>query len=410
MFTAEATVQSVVSALHSDEYRNLPGDEEPIDWSDPVARLTEPLEMDDLLPKAVTGTREMDTLQDIDLMTTTRSEKRIADKTFRQSTPGSAAAFRAADAATGLRKMTTGDFARKMLAREGSEYEWGGTRKSTGYDCSGIIQRIMSNNGFTNFPRVSGDIYAHSKEISVEKAIKTRGAILWTEGHIAVSLGNGKTIEARGEDYGVVIADAHGRFTGGGLLPELQLGKAKLEAGRSKVKGKRIFNNQGGGLNKVTSSLVSAPMVFGSIVGEVYEPKVKRPGRPSTSGPQGLGFVPAKYRSVIKQAADEYGLSARLLGIMAKHESGFDPKAVSSAGAQGLFQVMPLHGLDKPFNPKANAMKAASIFANYLNLANGNLRLALAYYNAGPNASREVLEERMRAYSDPILAEFRGGN
>lgn len=412
MSLLDDTIAQVIQATHSDDYRNLPGEEEPIDYTlDPVARLTEPLEVDNLLPTAVTG-REMDTLQDIDLMTTSGRERKQAQKTFRQSTPGSSASFQAAQAATGMRKMTTGDFARKMLAREGSEYEWGGTSKATGYDCSGIIQKIMQNNGFTNFPRVSGDIYAHSKKISVEKAIKTRGAILWTEGHIAVSLGNGKTIEARGEDYGVVIANAHGRFTGGGLLPELQLGKAAIEASRSKVKQKPVFTRRSfDPLNKVTSSLTTAPMVFGSIMGEVYEPKTRHPGRPSATGRQGLGFVPGKYRSIIKQAAERHGLSARLLGVIAKHESGFDPNAVSSAGAQGLFQIMPLHGLrDKAFNPKANAMKAAEIFANYLELANGNLRLALAYYNAGPNASKELIQERMRVYSDPILQELRGGN
>lgn len=168
--------------------------------------------------------------QTADAMTSTASEQRIAEETVKATTPGSSANFQAAQGATMPRQMTTGDFAQEMLRREGAEYEWGGTSRKTGFDCSGIINRIMRNRGFPNFPRTSGEIYAHSKKVSLKKAINTRGAILWKEGHIAVSLGNGKTIEAMGEEYGVVVGDAKGRFTGGGILPELKLGKGLHEA------------------------------------------------------------------------------------------------------------------------------------------------------------------------------------
>lgn len=167
-----------------------------------------------------------------DVMTNTSAEKRLAEKTFKQQTPGSSGAFASAEAATKQEQFTTGDFVRKLLKHKGEEYEWGGTTKRTGFDCSGLIYRTMLNAGYGGFPRTSGDIYAHSKHISVERAIKTPGAILWHEGHIAVSLGNGKTIEAMGEDYGVVEGDAHDRFTGGGLLPEVPVGKVRQELKR----------------------------------------------------------------------------------------------------------------------------------------------------------------------------------
>lgn len=121
----------------------------------------------------------------------------------------------------GVSNMTRHQLLAKARSRLGDEYEWGGTTKATGYDCSGLLFRIMQNNGYTSFPRTSTEIYNHSRKISVKKALKTPGAILWHEGHIALSAGDGvHTVEAMGEDYGVVEGLAGDRFTGGGILPE----------------------------------------------------------------------------------------------------------------------------------------------------------------------------------------------
>lgn len=169
-----------------------------------------------------------------DKMTITARERALARKTAASVTPGSSAHFQAAQAATGISKKqakrlrTTGDLAAKALTFRGEEYEWGGTTRATGLDCSGLIWRIMNNSGYDFAPRHSSAIYEHSNKVSLKKAINTRGAILYTPGHIAISLGNGKTIEARGEEYGVVIGDAHGRFKYGGILPELQVGKGNF--------------------------------------------------------------------------------------------------------------------------------------------------------------------------------------
>ena len=60
--------------------------------------------------------------------------------------------------------------------------------------------------------------------ISVESAIATRGALLvrGPNGHIAISLGNGWTIEARGKAYGVGIFPANGRaWTTGAIIPAI---------------------------------------------------------------------------------------------------------------------------------------------------------------------------------------------
>lgn len=392
--------------------------------NDPVAHISDERMTESMLPSGLQDTRavrEPDTRSEIDVMTTSPKERRQARETYKAQTPGSAAGFQAAEAATKLNKPSTGDFVRKMLAKEGMEYEWGGTSKETGWDCSGIIYDIMTSQGFSNFPRTSGEIYEHSKKISLKKAIKTRGAILWHEGHIAVSLGNGKTIEAMGEAYGVVIGNAEGRFTHGGLLPELTPGKARQEGGKAKLtKIIRQTATPGDPLNRVTSfsSITSPAMVFGSVLGEMNSKQTTVKAWDDNRESRGLGFVPKKYRPMILAAAEQTGLSARLLGAIARHESiNFDKdvmafRQASSAGALGPMQVMPLHtatyGEAFTRNVKQNFLVGAQIFASYLNKAGGDLRLALAYYNAGPNASESLIQRRKREYSDPILDLFYG--
>ncbi|WP_163870143.1 hypothetical protein [Myxococcus eversor] len=57
------------------------------------------------------------------------------------------------------------------------------------------------------------------------EALRTRGALLYRPGHVAISLGDRRTIEARGSAYGVNIFSANGRgWTSGALIPGLKYG------------------------------------------------------------------------------------------------------------------------------------------------------------------------------------------
>lgn len=85
--------------------------------------------------------------------------------------------------------------------------------------------------------------------------------------------------------------------------------------------------------------------------------------------------------------AEEYNLDPKLMATVMQIEScGYAP-ALSGSGAQGLFQVMPMHfhSDDDPFDPDTNARSSARVLSDCLRRANGSAGLAMACYNGGPS-------------------------
>lgn len=104
------------------------------------------------------------------------------------------------------------------MAQSGDRYVWGAEGPDA-WDCSGLVLGAAAAAGLPGLPHYSGSQIDMASKIPVGQAIATPGAILWHPGHIAISRGNGQTIEARGVAYGVGSWGAEGRFTQGGLLP-----------------------------------------------------------------------------------------------------------------------------------------------------------------------------------------------
>lgn len=93
------------------------------------------------------------------------------------------------------------------------------------------------------------------------------------------------------------------------------------------------------------------------------------------------------YDALIIDAASKYNVDGDLIKAIIKVESNFNHKAVSKKGAKGLMQLMPqtalMLGVSDCFHPKNNIDGGIRYISYLISLYNGNLRLALAAYNAG---------------------------
>lgn len=95
-----------------------------------------------------------------------------------------------------------------------------------------------------------------------------------------------------------------------------------------------------------------------------------------------------EFQKTINEAARENNLDPKLVNAIIEQESGFNPNAVSEAGAVGLMQLMPdtaRHlGVKDPLNPHENVRAGTKYLSSLLNRYQGNVVLALSAYNAGP--------------------------
>lgn len=103
-----------------------------------------------------------------------------------------------------------------------------------------------------------------------------------------------------------------------------------------------------------------------------------------------LGGDERRYEALIQTLCKKHNVDTALVKAVIKAESDFDPNAVSNKGAQGLMQLMPATARDlqvsDSFDPHENLEGGISYLRRLLDMFNGNLRLAIAAYNAGENA------------------------
>ena len=98
----------------------------------------------------------------------------------------------------------------------------------------------------------------------------------------------------------------------------------------------------------------------------------------------------AQYDELINNAAKGANIRPDLVRAVIQVESGFNPRARSSKGAMGLMQLMPATaaglGVQNPYNPEENIRGGTAYLRQLLDKYGNNEELALAAYNAGPDA------------------------
>ena len=133
-------------------------------------------------------------------------------------------------------------------------------------------------------------------------------------------------------------------------------------------------------------------------------------------GPTGQHpLVHPRVDSAIRSAASAHGLDPDLVRAVVSVESGFNSAAVSPKGAAGLMQLMPdtarETGVNNVFDERQNVAGGSRYLALLLGRFNGDHVLALAAYNAGPEAVRAhrgippYPETRM--YVNKVMAKYR---
>jgi len=114
---------------------------------------------------------------------------------------------------------------------------------------------------------------------------------------------------------------------------------------------------------------------------------------PTAATATGAGAGSTPYDALIDQAATRYGVDPAVLHGLIEQESGFDPNATSSAGAQGLTQLMPgtasSLGVANPLDPAQSIEGGARYLGQLMSQFGGNVTDALAAYNAGPGAVQQ---------------------
>ncbi|GAA1256645.1 transglycosylase SLT domain-containing protein [Oryzihumus leptocrescens] len=275
------------------------------------------------------------------------------------STVGGADPASATTSATGDQVVAD---ARRYL---GVPYVWGGTDPQQGLDCSGLVQRVYADLG-VDLPRVAAD--QASQGTPVASLAQARPGDLLAFGdpvdHIGIYAGNGQ----------MVVAPKTGDVV-------------KVEAVyRTPTAIRRILPDT------ATASTAYAGAATGA-----------------------LAAAPAAYRDLFTAAAARHGVPASLLASVARAESGFNPSAVSHAGALGLMQLMPGTARSlgvNPLDPGQAVDGAARLLAQDLRTF-GSTELAVAAYNAGPDAVRSYggvpPYAETRAYVQRVLAYQNGG-
>lgn len=115
--------------------------------------------------------------------------------------------------------------------------------------------------------------------------------------------------------------------------------------------------------------------------------------RTQPAAPQKKKGLHTPFEHFINQAATTHQVDPDLIKAIIMAESRYNPKAVSKRGARGLMQLMPITakslGVEDSFDPEDNINGGVMYFRKLLDRFDGNVKFALAAYNAGSRYVRK---------------------
>ncbi len=136
--------------------------------------------------------------------------------------------------------------------------------------------------------------------------------------------------------------------------------------------------------------------------------------RPTTEERRSKRMSSPRLNSIISNVSNMYQIDSHLVKAVIKAESDFDYKAVSDKGALGLMQLMPHtateFGVFDPLDPQQNIRGGVRYLKQLLVKFDGNIYLALAAYNAGPDQVNKHNGippfEETRTFVDRVLGYY----
>lgn len=234
-------------------------------------------------------------------------------------------------AAFGVTGVSGNDIVNAANKYLGIPYKYGGNDPATGLDCSSLVQHVFKEFGIS-LPRVAADQARQGTKVDSLAQAKPGDLVAFGSpvDHIGIYIGNNKMIVAPRAGEVVKVQDVY-----------------------------------------------TTPTAIRRIIPEN-----------TGSGVGSFGALSSQFDGLFAQAGAKHGISPQLLAAVAKAESGFNPNARSSAGAQGLMQLMP--GTARSLGVNAlnptEAIDGAAKMLSGLVKKFGSTSLALAAYNAGPGA------------------------
>lgn len=325
----------------------------------------------------------------------------------------------------------------------GVPYVWGGT-STAGLDCSGLVQRAFADVGI-DLPRVSRD-QAKTGEAVASLADAQPGDLVAFGSpvdHIAIYLGDNMILEAPQPGSSVHITEMYRTPTairrvvpggdGSGVSGVDQAGgqfaatkTATEDAAQSATGAGDGSDTTAAGASRATTMGIPPSLLakfdLSQLAGIPRAIPVAALGFSATtddasdvlmiqavdgaSGTAAVGGLSAQqllaagmstgvaqYADQFAAAEQRFGLPSGVLAAIAQAESGGDAGAISTAGAQGLMQLMPSTaaglGVTDPFDAAQAIDGAARYLSDNLAAFGGSLTEALAAYNAGPGAVRQ---------------------